>query len=263
MPGVLSTSPNSDYPFAINSSGQLTGSIGNVAFFYNGTTSVSLGTLGGNQSCFYAVNDNGLSVGCSQPPPNAVTPVLAYAAAGGTIQQVGDGTLDGAFYGINSAGTGVGMLGGSASAGNLTILTRYNYLGQAFVDTWNGSSYGATPTVLPSLVAGDTTTNAACAISDGGIAVGRSNSHAVIYTQSGGNWTTTNLNTTSLVTNLDGWSLTSAEDISHNGDYIVGYGTILGAQHAFLLAATPEPSTLLLATAGLAGLLAYAWRKRK
>ena len=50
-----------------------------------------------------------------------------------------------------------------------------------------------------------------------------------------------------------------AEEISHNGDYIVGYGTILGVQHAFLLAATPEPSTLLLATAGLAGLLAYAW----
>ena len=242
---------------------------------------------------------------------------------------MGDGSWDGTFYGINSAGTGVGMLGGSASAGNLTILTRYNYLGQAFVDTWNGSSYGATPTVLPPLVPGDTTTNAACAISDGGIAVGRSNSDAVIYTQSGGNWTTTNLNTTSLVINLDGWSLTSAEDISHNGDYIVGYGTISGAQHAFLLTATfpgdanldgkvdindltivlanygktgmgwtegeftgdgtvdindltivlanygktdgasiavapvPEPSTVLLAAFGLAGLLACVARKRR
>ena len=28
-------------------------------------------------------------------------------------------------------------------------------------------------------------------------------------------------------------------------------------------AAVPEPSTLLLAAAGLAGLLAYAWQKRK
>ena len=28
-------------------------------------------------------------------------------------------------------------------------------------------------------------------------------------------------------------------------------------------AAVPEPSTLVLAAAGLAGLLAYAWRKRK
>ena len=34
-------------------------------------------------------------------------------------------------------------------------------------------------------------------------------------------------------------------------------------QHLSLGAAVPEPSTLLLAAAGLAGLLAYAWRKRK
>jgi len=34
-------------------------------------------------------------------------------------------------------------------------------------------------------------------------------------------------------------------------------------QHLSVGAAVPEPSTLLLATAGLAGLLAYAWRKRK
>ena len=34
-------------------------------------------------------------------------------------------------------------------------------------------------------------------------------------------------------------------------------------QHVSLGAAVPEPSTLLLAAAGLVGLLAYAWRKRK
>ena len=34
-------------------------------------------------------------------------------------------------------------------------------------------------------------------------------------------------------------------------------------QHLSVGAAVPEPSTLLLAAAGLAGLLAYAWRKRK
>ena len=31
----------------------------------------------------------------------------------------------------------------------------------------------------------------------------------------------------------------------------------------FLLTPVPEPSTLLLSVAGLAGLAAYAWRKRK
>ena len=34
-------------------------------------------------------------------------------------------------------------------------------------------------------------------------------------------------------------------------------------QHLNVGAAVPEPSTLLLAAAGLASLLAYAWRKRK
>ena len=34
-------------------------------------------------------------------------------------------------------------------------------------------------------------------------------------------------------------------------------------QHLSVVGAVPEPSTLLLAAAGLAGLLAYAWRKRK
>ena len=33
-------------------------------------------------------------------------------------------------------------------------------------------------------------------------------------------------------------------------------------QHLSVSSAVPEPSTLLLAAAGLAGLLAYAWRKR-
>ena len=52
-----------------------------------------------------------------------------------------------------------------------------------------------------------------------------------------------------------------------------GNGTVNGAdlttvlsnynQHVSLGAAVPEPSTLLLAAAGLVGLLAYAWRKRK
>ena len=232
LPGVLSTSPNSDYPFAINASGQLTGSIGNVAFFYNGTTSVNIGTLGGNQSCFYAMNDNGLSVGCRQATA-LPAPVLAYATSGGTIQQVGDGSWGGQFYGINSAGTGVGMLGGSASAGNLTILKRYDFLGQAFVDTWNRLKLRRHADPIATVGSGDITTNSANAISDAGLAVGMSNHLAVIYTQSGSNWTTTDLNTTSLVTNLGGWNLMSAEGISHNGDYIVGYGTISGTSTRF------------------------------
>ncbi len=58
----------------------------------------------------------------------------------------------------------------------------------------------------------------------------------------------------------------------YQGDFDYN-GTVNGAdlnivlsnynQHLSVGAAVPEPSTLLLAAAGLAGLLAYAWRKRK
>ena len=61
----------------------------------------------------------------------------------------------------------------------------------------------------------------------------------------------------------DGWAMGDC-----NGD-----GTVNGAdlttvlsnynQHVSIGAAVPEPSTLLLAAAGLVGLLAYAWKKRK
>ena len=56
------------------------------------------------------------------------------------------------------------------------------------------------------------------------------------------------------------------------GDFY-GNGTVNGAdlnavlsnfnQHLSVTGAVPEPSSLLLLAAGLAGLLAYAWRKRK
>ena len=57
--------------------------------------------------------------------------------------------------------------------------------------------------------------------------------------------------------------LSVADDIDGNGD-IAGVGiTSSGADDAFLLTPTPEPSTLLLTATGLAGLPAHALRKRK
>ena len=61
--------------------------------------------------------------------------------------------------------------------------------------------------------------------------------------------------------------LNNATAIDNNGD-IVGYGTDSSSNtyQAFEIlnvAATPEPGTLTLLAAGLVGLLAYAWRKRK
>ena len=63
-----------------------------------------------------------------------------------------------------------------------------------------------------------------------------------------------------------GFVLNNATAIDNNGD-IAGYGTD-GSGHtvqAFVILdqATPEPSARCLAMAGMAGLLAYAWRRKR
>ena len=62
-----------------------------------------------------------------------------------------------------------------------------------------------------------------------------------------------------------GWVLESAHDISDTGQ-IVGRGTINGQTRAYLLTPTepiPEPSTILLLTTGLGGVVTYGFRRRK
>jgi hypothetical protein len=66
-------------------------------------------------------------------------------------------------------------------------------------------------------------------------------------------------------------NIPDAHGVNHTGEqWIVGYGTLNGQTHAFLLTpsvytpvAVPEPSTLVLLATCLCGLLTYAWRKRK
>jgi hypothetical protein len=66
---------------------------------------------------------------------------------------------------------------------------------------------------------------------------------------------------------LNGFTLNNATAIDNNGD-IVGFGTDSSGHtnQAFEIlnvAATPEPGTMTLLAAGLIGLAAYAWRKRR
>ena len=62
-----------------------------------------------------------------------------------------------------------------------------------------------------------------------------------------------------MVGNLDGWTLESTAAINDSGA-IVGYGTVGGVQHGFLLTPTPEPSTFALLLFGTIGLGLYRWR---
>lgn len=61
-----------------------------------------------------------------------------------------------------------------------------------------------------------------------------------------------------------GWTLTRATDINESGQ-IVGYGTINGATHGFLLsaAAVPEPSSLLLLCTASGGMIVSRLLRRK
>ena len=51
----------------------------------------------------------------------------------------------------------------------------------------------------------------------------------------------------------------------NSSNQILVWGTNNATQYpeTFVLTPVPEPSTILLTVTGLAGLLAYAWRKRK
>jgi len=57
------------------------------------------------------------------------------------------------------------------------------------------------------------------------------------------------------------WSILSANDINDLGQ-IVGVGMLDGVQHAVILNPVPEPSSLVLAFFGFAGLAAWRWRRR-
>jgi hypothetical protein len=72
--------------------------------------------------------------------------------------------------------------------------------------------------------------------------------------------TVTSLNDLTVVGKPAGFVMNTALSIGNDGS-ITGYGTIGGQQHTYVLM-VPEPSTLMLAVAGLFGSLVYAWRRR-
>ncbi len=236
----LGTSGSASCADAINANGMIAGQITNSSGYldaatwtYNGSAWVandlinrSLSANNDGAAYALAVNDNGVAVGGGSLASFPTTTSNAFRFNG-------DGTV-----------TNLGNLGGSGSIIN-----------QPFPMSYVGAS------------------NAAMGINDSGVIVGescintsQSAYHAFIYGYQGNN-TMQDMNTVfagMIPANIS--YLACATAIDNNGDITGVAVTTAGTDEGFLLtapAATPEPSTLLLAVAGLVGLLAYAWRKQK
>jgi probable HAF family extracellular repeat protein len=260
------------HAYAINDSGEVAGDYSYYdqgakirAFLYSGGSSTNLGTLGGGLSYAYDLNNSGQVAGISSTSDNHTH---GFLYSGGAMIDIG--TLGGAHsyaYGINDSGqvvgqsytsdlnkraflysngqmTDLGTLGGGDSCASAI-----NNSGQVvgYADTGSSSSHaflysGGTMTDLGALGS----SSKATAINNSGQIVGSCATssmqrHAFLY-RNGQMIDLNNLVTPSSPPS-SGWVLLSAEGINDHGQ-IVGYGTINGITHAFLL--SPEPDSYLL-----------------
>jgi probable HAF family extracellular repeat protein len=279
----------SGYPasaYSINDSGQAVGSSaafngrGQAALFSNGKVT-DLAT--GQTSAAYSINNSGQAVGYANGSDGG-----GYAAlfSNGKVIDLATNTNGSAAYSINDSGQVVGY----ANAGNYgapdyaalfsngkvtnlgtlggTRSTAYsiNNSGQVVGDAYTAGNHS----YYAALFSNGTVTNlgtlggnsAASSINNFSQIVGDAYTvgnveHAALFS----NGVVIDLN--SLVNVALGWTLINATDINDAGQ-IVGYGTLNGQTEAFLLtpdqtplggpAPVPEPSTIFLLSAGLAGL---------
>ena len=266
---------------SINNSGQVAGSIGNQAILWNGTTPTVLGSLSGiTNSYAMGINNSGQIVG------------YGWGSTGQAVGNLWNGTtptsLSGTstyVYGINNSGQVAGSIGNQAALWNGTTSTIIGSPGSAalaindsgltagYISTysWTAGSgqqatlwNGTTSTVLAGL--GGIFTSAQ-GMNNSGLIVGvgrtiNNINHGIMWSQVGGVWVATDLNT--LIDPTLGFTISSAQAINNVGQ-IVGFGTnSLGVQSAFVMsvAAVPEPSTYALMLAGL-GLLGFISYRRK
>jgi probable HAF family extracellular repeat protein len=209
-----------------------------------------LGTLGGNNSKAYGINDSGQVVGQADTTGDAAKHAFRTAANGAIVQgQVAGGSDLGTLGGTSSVANGINASGQAVGSS----YTNANFAQHAFRTAANGPivpGQGVGGSDLGTLGGSN---SFALSINALGQAVGQANlygdavQHAFFADVTG---PLVDLNT--LIDPASGWMLSYADGINDSGQ-IAGTGTIGGQTHAFLLTPTPEPAGLsLLALGGMA-----------
>jgi probable HAF family extracellular repeat protein len=233
--GYLAGGSDTSSAYSINNHGQIVGaSTGSGAFLW----SVSSGMQKIGDGIAYGINDNGLVVG-----GNGYGAFL-WSANGG-IQNVDlpGGSDTGVAYGTSDNGQVVGM--GSTATGDRAFLRDTSGGMQDLGDLAGGRDFSVANDINNRGEAVGTS-----GINGGPALVGRYG--AFLWSASDGMQSLNDLIAIDDPLKAS-FRLVEARGINDAGQ-IVGFGSINGVEHAFLLTAVPEPNALLLVLAGLLGL---------
>lgn len=299
--GVLPGSNNFSRGYAINDAGAIVGESDNNnsrAFIYaNGSLSGLTRLAGDNdRGVAHDINNNGVVVGISSNgvASRATMWVQGQASDLGSVD--GLTTTTARAWGLNDAGSAVGVsrrdAGGTVSQATLWRAGSAPLnLGSLLPDSFSQAyAINEASVIVGAAVAGQTasgtditqavrwlvdgngvslqalgslgrTFSEAKDINDAGQIVGSATNTAGLpqraFLWQGG----TMFDLNSFIDAASGFTLATAEGINERGD-IVGWGTVAGVTHAYVLQAVPEPGALALMLAGAAG-LGLITRRRK
>jgi uncharacterized membrane protein len=257
--------PNSS-AYSINNNGQIVGSATSnkqipPTLWYEehaclfdktgGGANIDLGILSGYSFSYaHSINNNGQIAGFSYNPTN-----MGYAQNPHGHACLFDPTGGGANTDLGALGTYIDSAASSIND-NDQIAGRAYYTVRNSAGTYDtysraclfDSTGGGANINLGTL--NSYQNSSASSINNNGQIVGSvfnasNSSHACLFDSTGGG---NNIDLNSLINPSSGWILMSASDINNNG-WIVGYGTLYGQTHAFLLV-VPEPATIILFTLG-------------